>query len=131
MPPDLDTLVDLMPFAAHLGVRIEDASPDRAVATLEHRAELCTAAGVMHGGVLMSLADSLGAVVTFLGLPEGATTATITSTTQMFRPVTSGRVRAVATVVHRGRTTVTAQTDVYDADERLVARTTQVQAVRS
>ena len=131
MPPDLDTLVDLMPFAAHLGVRIEDASPDRAVATLEHRAELCTAAGVMHGGVLMSLADSLGAVVTFLGLPEGATTATITSTTQMFRPVTSGSVRAVATVVHRGRTTVTAQTDVYDADERLVARTTQVQAVRS
>jgi 1,4-dihydroxy-2-naphthoyl-CoA hydrolase len=131
MPPDLDTLVELMPFAAHLGVRIEEASADRAVATLEHRAELCTAAGVLHGGVLMSLADSVGAVVTFLGLPEGASTATITSTTQMFRPVTSGTVRAVATVVHRGRTTVTAQTDLHDADERLVARTTQIQAVRS
>ena len=77
MPPDLDTLVDLMPFAAHLGVRIEEASADRAVATLEHRPELCTAAGVLHGGVLMSLADSLGAAVTFLGLPEGASTATI------------------------------------------------------
>ena len=131
MPPDLDALVDLMPFAAHLGVRVEEADANRAVATLDHRPELCTAAGVLHGGALMSLADSLGAVVTFLGLPEGATTATITSTTQMFRPVTSGTVRAVATVVHRGRTTVTAQTDLYDDDERLVARTTQVQAVRS
>src|SRR4051794_4922508 len=130
MPPDLDTLVELMPFAVHLGVRMEQANADRAVATLDHRPELCTAAGVLHGGVLMSLADSLGAVVTFLGLPEGASTATITSTTQMFRPVSSGRVRAVAEVVNRGRTTVTAQTDLYDGDDRLVSRTTQIQAVR-
>jgi len=39
-------------------------------------------------------------------------------------------VRAVAVPVHRGRTTVTAQTSVYDDAERLVAQTTQVQAVR-
>ena len=83
-----------------------------------------------HGGVLMSLADSAGALVTFLGLPEGKTTATITSTSHMFRPVTGGTVRAVAVPVHRGRTTVTAQTSVYDAAERLVAQTTQVQAIR-
>jgi len=131
MPPDLDTLLELMPFAGHLGIRMESADADSAVATLEHRPELCTAAGVMHGGVLMSLADSVGALVTFLGLPEGASTATITSTTQLFRPVTEGRVRAVASVLHRGRTTVTAQTDLYDDRERLVARTTQVQAVKS
>src|SRR3954449_2341397 len=131
MPPDLDTLVDLMPFAAHLGVRIEEASADRAVATLEHRAELCTAAGVLHGGVLMSLADSLGAVVTFLGLPEGASTATITSPTQMFRPVPSGPVRARARVVNRGRPTVPAEADPYGAQVRLVAPTTQIQAVKS
>ena len=131
MPPDLDTLLDLMPYAAHLGVRLESADAESAVATLAHRPELCTAGGVMHGGVLMSLADSLGAVVTFLGLPEGASTATITSTTQMFRPVTGGAVRAVASVVHRGRTTVTAMTDLYDDNDRLVARTTQVQAVKA
>ena len=88
------------------------------------------ALGVLHGGVLMSLADSAGALVTFLGLPEGKTTATITSTSHMFRPVTGGTVRAVAVPVHRGRTTVTAQTSVYDAAERLVAQTTQVQAIR-
>jgi 1,4-dihydroxy-2-naphthoyl-CoA hydrolase len=131
MPPDLDTLLDLMPFARHLGVRLESADAETAVATLEHRPELCTAAGVMHGGALMSLADSLGAVVTFLGLPAGASTATITSTTQLFRPVTEGTVRAVAGILHRGRTTVTAQTDLYDAGGRLVARTTQIQAVKA
>ena len=121
----------MMPFAQGLDMTLEEASADRAVATLAWRPELCTAAGVMHGGALMSLADTLGAIVTFLGLPEGATTATITSTTQLFRPVTGGQVRAVSTVVHRGRTTVTAQTDVYDSGDRLVARTTQIQAVRA
>ena len=82
------------------------------------------------GGVLMSLADTAGALVTFLGLPEGKTTATITSTSHMFRPVSSGTVRAVAVPVHRGRTTVTAQTSLYDSEDRLVAQTTQVQAIR-
>jgi len=54
----------------------------------------------------------------------------ITSTSHMFRPVTGGTVRAVAVPVHRGRTAVTVQTSVYDDSERLVAQTTQVQAVR-
>src|SRR4051794_9105671 len=128
MRPDLDTLVQLMPFASTLGIRLEEATAEQAVAVLDHRPELCTAGGVMHGGALMSLADSLGAVVTFLGLPEGATTATITSTTQMFRPATSD-VTARATALHRGRTTVTVQTSMYDAEDRLVAQTTQIQAV--
>ena len=34
MPPDLDTLLQVMPFAAHLGVRLDEANADRAVATL-------------------------------------------------------------------------------------------------
>jgi 1,4-dihydroxy-2-naphthoyl-CoA hydrolase len=48
----------------------------------------------------------------------------------MFRPVSGGDVRAVAVPVHRGRTTVTAQTSLYDDQERLAAQTTQVQVVR-
>jgi acyl-coenzyme A thioesterase PaaI-like protein len=32
--------------------------------------------------------------------------------------------------LHRGRTTVTVQTSLYDAEKRLVAQTTQIQAVR-
>lgn len=130
MSADLDALVALMPFAGHLGLVLEEADASRVIARLNWAPHLCTSGGVMHGGVLMSLADTAGALVTFLGLPEGKTTATITSTSHMFRPVSGGTVRAVAVPLHRGRTTVTAQTSVYDAAERLVAQTTQVQAVR-
>ena len=130
MAADLEELVALMPFARQLGIVVDEASADRVVARLDWAPHLCTAGGVMHGGALMSLADTAGALVTFLGLPEGAATATITSTSQLFRPVTSGTVRAVAVPVHRGRTTVTAQTSLFDASDRLVAQTTQIQAVR-
>ena len=130
MPSELDAMVALMPFAQHLGLTVEEAGPDKVIARLAWAPHLCTSGGVMHGGVLMSLADTAGALVTFLGLPEGATTATITSTSQLFRPVTGGTVRAVAVPLHRGRTTVTAQSSLYDSADRLVAQTTQIQAVR-
>ncbi len=126
---DSPELLSLMPFALHLGIRDLEATADRVQARLDWAPHLCTADGALHGGVLMSLADSVGAVVAFLGLPPGARTATITSTTQMFRSVTRGVVRAVAEPVHRGRTTVTVRTSVYDDGRRLVAQTTQVQAV--
>ena len=124
-------LTAMMPFAQHLGLIVDQANPDEVIARLAWAPHLCTAAGIMHGGVLMSLADTAGALVTFLGLPAGATTATITSTSQMFRPVTGGTVRAVAVPLHRGRTTVTAQTSLYDSERRLVALTTQIQAIRA
>jgi 1,4-dihydroxy-2-naphthoyl-CoA hydrolase len=125
-----DNLVALMPFADRLGIRVDRADGDAAEAVLGWSPELCTVGGVMHGGALMAFADTVGAIVTVLGLAEGATTATITSTTQMFRPVTAGEVRAVVEVLHRGRTTVTVRTSLYDDNRRLVATTTQVQAVR-
>jgi 1,4-dihydroxy-2-naphthoyl-CoA hydrolase len=127
---DLDALVALMPFAADLGIRLEEATPDRVVAVLPTAARLCTAGGLLHGGAIMTLADSAGALVAYLGLPEGATTATLTSTTQMFRPVSAGEVRAVAVAMHRGRTAVTVQTTLRDAADKLVAQTTQIQVIR-
>jgi len=130
MSADLDALIALMPFAGHLGLVLDEADASRVVIRLDWAPHLCTSGGVMHGGVLMSLADTAGALVTFLGLPERKTTATITSTSHMFRPVSGGTVRAVAVPVHRGRTTVTAETSVFDAEDRLVAQTLQVQAVR-
>ncbi len=120
----------MMPFAGHIGISLEEASADRVVAVLPWSPRLCTANGVLHGGALMSLADSAGALVAFLGLPGGATTATITSTSQLFRPVAAGAIRAVAVPLHRGRTTITVQTDLSDEESRLVAQTTQIQVVR-
>src|SRR6202161_152552 len=127
MAAGLDALGAMPPFARQLGLVRAEADANRVVARLDWAPHLCTTSGIMHGGVLMALADTAGALVTFLGLPEGATTATITSTSQLFRPVTGG---TVAVPVHRGRTTVTAQTSLFDSGDRLVAQTTQIQAVR-
>ena len=126
--PDFDAVLALMPFAVALGMRIEEADADHAVGRLPWREDLCTTGGILHGGALMSFADTLGAGVTFFGLPEGAGTATITSSTQLMRAAT-GDVTGRTVVLHRGRSTVTVQTTVYDADDRIVAQTTQVQAV--
>jgi 1,4-dihydroxy-2-naphthoyl-CoA hydrolase len=130
MTAEFEALIALMPYAGQLGMALTEAGPERVVATLDWEQRLCTTAGILHGGALMTLADTAGALVAFLGLPEGCTTATITSTTQMFRPVTAGTVRAEAVPLHRGRTTVTVQTSMRDSQDRLVAMTTQVQAVR-
>jgi 1,4-dihydroxy-2-naphthoyl-CoA hydrolase len=130
MAAEFAALVELMPFAAGLGIMIEAATADEVVAGLVWNPRLCTAGGVMHGGALMTLADSAGALVAYLGLTDGETTATMTSTTQLFRPVTGGEVRATAVPLYRGRTSVTVQTAVRADSGHLVAQTTQVQAIR-
>jgi 1,4-dihydroxy-2-naphthoyl-CoA hydrolase len=130
MPADLEQLLAMMPFAGTLGLSLVQATSERVVAVLPWKPQLCTSGGVMHGGVLMSLADTVGALVVFLNLEADETTATITSTSQLFRPVTTGRVRAEALLVHRGRTIGTAQTNLFDSGQRLVAQTTQIQAIR-
>jgi uncharacterized protein (TIGR00369 family) len=77
----------------------------------------------------MSLADTVGAVCAFLCLPEGATTATTSSTTNLVRAVRDGSVTATASPLHRGRRNIVVQTDLTDGQGRLVAQTTQTQAV--
>jgi 1,4-dihydroxy-2-naphthoyl-CoA hydrolase len=131
MAAETGAVAGLMPFAAQLGIGWDEAGPDRVTARLDWAPTLCTAGGVLHGGALMTLADSAGAVVALLGLADGESTATMTSTTQLFRPVTAGSVQAVSVPLHRGRTSVTVQTNLYDSDGRLVAQTTQIQAIRA
>lgn len=123
---------ETMPLCATLGVRASEFGPDRVVLELDHAPELCTAGGLLHGGAVMALADSAGAAVAFLNLPEGAQgTATIGSSTSFLGAVRSGTIRAVAIPLRAGRTTIVAETEVLDADGRLVAKTTQSQAVRA
>ena len=124
-------LLSLMPFAAKCGIRITTASPKEVRAELAWTADLCTSAGVMHGGALMSLADTAGAVCAFLNLPKGGSTTTIESKTNFFRAVRAGRAQAVSTPLHAGRTIIVVQTDIRDDDGKRVALVTQTQAVLS
>jgi uncharacterized protein (TIGR00369 family) len=127
--PELTEVVNAqMPLGTTLGMRtFGDA--DEVDATLEWAPELCTAGGVLHGGVLMSLADAAGGVCAFLNLPPGATTVTIESKTNFLGVIREGAVLARSRPLHVGKTTIVLETDVFDASGRRVARTTQTQAV--
>jgi uncharacterized protein (TIGR00369 family) len=127
-----DDLIASMPFAAGLGIRLETAGADETVAVLPWSDAHTTAGGLLHGGALMTLADTAGAVCAFLGLPDGMRTATTQSGTHLLRAVSGSsgsEVWATARPVHSGRTQIVVQTDVTDDRGRLVARTTQTQAV--
>jgi uncharacterized protein (TIGR00369 family) len=126
----MSELVAAMPFAERLGIDVESASAEEVRGGLEWAADLCTAGGVIHGGALMALADSVGGLCAYLNLPEGASgTATIESKTNFFRAVREGRVAAVARPLHVGRSFVVVQTDVVDDGGRPVTTTIQTQAV--
>lgn len=121
---------DAMPFTAVLGVEVLEAAPELVRARVAWDASRCTAAGVMHGGVLMGLADSCGGFLAFLNLPEGAAgTTTLESKTNLFKAVRAGYATAESRLLHKGRTTIVVDTEVRDDDGALVTRTTQTQMV--
>jgi uncharacterized protein (TIGR00369 family) len=129
---DTEQLHRLVPFSAELGIRVVAADPDAVWLELDWQARLCTAGGVLHGGVLMSLADTAGAVGAFLNLPDGAQgTTTVESKTNLLGAVREGTVTALARPLHTGRTLIVVETELRDAHGKLVAKTTQTQAVRS
>lgn len=129
MSSDMTWLVTSMPHAEHLGIDLASAEKETVVATMPWRADLCTVGGMAHGGALMAFADSVGAILAFLNLPEGASTSTIESKTNFFRPVTAGTAHATSKLIHAGRTTIAVQTEVRDDAGKLVSLTTQTQAV--
>ena len=128
--PEITDVVNAqMPLGATLGIRMF-GDADEVDATIDWAPEICTAAGVLHGGVLMSLADAAGGVCAFLNLPAGAAgTATIESKTNFLGAVREGTVIARARPLHIGKTTIVVETDVFDAANRRIARTIQTQAV--
>ena len=130
MTEDLTALIqDAVPLAAHLGFEAVESGPGAVVLAGRWAPEHCTAAGVLHGGYLMTLADTAAAALAFTNLPDGATTATIEAKTNFLAAVREGAVTARAELVHKGRTTIVLQVDIRDDDGRLVSRTLQTQAV--
>ena len=129
-PDELTTLAhSQMPFTVLLGLEVLSGRPEEVTAGVVWKADFCTAGGLIHGGYLMAVADSIGALCAFLNLPDGATTSTVESKTNFFRPVTGGAIGLRATPVHTGGTIIVVQTDVSSEAGKLVSRTTQTQAV--
>lgn len=127
--PTVDELVALMPHAVALGITLEHATAEEVRGGLEWAPERCTVGGMLHGGVVMTLADSVGAVCAYLNLPEGAGTSTVETKTNFFRAVRGGTLHATSRPLHVGRSFVVVQTDLADDRGKPVGQTTQTQAV--
>ena len=113
-----------------MGVELEEVTPERVVATMTVRPDLCTAGQTLHGGAFMAFADTLGAVATVANLPEGARTTTIESKTNFMSGAAAGTmVRAECTPLHRGRTTMVWQTRITAQSGKLCAVVIQTQLV--
>ena len=119
---------EMLPFAELLGIEFTHAAPDRVVAELPVREELCTRPAVLHGGAIMAFADTLGAIGTVLNMPQGKRTTTTDSSTKF---IGAARVNTAVTgecvALHRGRTTMVWQTTVKSAEGKLCAVVTQTQ----
>ena len=130
--PDTASLQKLLQplFPGLMGVRLLEASPERVLAEMEVRPDLCTAGGTLHGGAFMAFADTLGAVGTVLNLAPGQTTTTTDSSTKFIAGAKAGTtVRGEAVALHRGRTTQVWQTSIRNAEGKLCAVETQTQLI--
>jgi 1,4-dihydroxy-2-naphthoyl-CoA hydrolase len=113
-----------------MGIEFVETSPDRVLARMRVRPDLCTAGGILHGGSVMAFADTLGAVGTVINMPAGARTTTVESSTKFLAgaPVNTV-VTGESTAFHKGRTTMVWQTLIRNESGRLCAVVTQTQLV--
>ncbi len=133
-PGDSDFVAKLngnpLPFAKLLGIVFTVVEPERVVAEMPVREELCTRPDICHGGALMALADTVGAAATMVNLPEGHGTTTLESKTNFLAGAPLGaKLIAEATPIHRGRSTQVWQTRITVDGGRLAAVVTQTQMV--
>jgi 1,4-dihydroxy-2-naphthoyl-CoA hydrolase len=132
MTPDQAThlIRSAMPLCDTLAMRATAAGPEEVRVEIDWEPGLCTTGEVLHGGVLMALADSAGATCAYLNLPDGAmATTTIESKTNFLGAVRGGTATATARPLHVGSTTIVVETLVTDDGSRPVAKVTQTQLV--
>ena len=119
-----------MPACATLGITADTFRPDEVVLSLDWAPNLCTGNNVLHGGIVMALADSAGGACAFLNLPEGAAgTATIESKTNFLAATRSGTVKAHTRPLHIGKRVIVLETEVRGDDGKLAAKVLQTQAI--
>ncbi len=117
-------------FPGLMGMQLTHVEPERVVATMLVRPDLCTLGGTLHGGAFMAFADTLGAVGTFVNLPAGKRTTTVDSSTKFIAGARAGStVTGESVAVHRGRTTMVWQTRITSQEGKLCALVTQTQLV--
>jgi 1,4-dihydroxy-2-naphthoyl-CoA hydrolase len=119
-------------FDRHYGLELLDVGEEQVSAQVKVREELKQPAGLVHGGLYASIAESLASLATALAvLPQGETAMGLSNSTSFLRPITEGIVHARATRLHRGRTTWVWDVRFSDDAGRTCAVTRMTIAVRA
>jgi uncharacterized protein (TIGR00369 family) len=122
-------MIRLPEFAEHIGIEVVEADQQRVVGRMQIGPQHSNGRGVVHGGAIMSLADTLGAIGTVLNLPPGAATTTIESKTNFLTAGRGAELIGESLPLHIGRNTMVWQTTIRDAEARRIAVVTQTQLV--
>jgi uncharacterized protein (TIGR00369 family) len=116
-------------FAEHVGIEILQTEKERVVGRIVIGPQHSNGRDRVHGGAIMTLADTLGAIATVINLPPDMMTTTIESKTNFLAAGRGAFLVGEATPLHVGRRTMVWQTTIRDAEDRRVAVITQTQLV--
>src|SRR4051812_23643069 len=114
-------------ISALLGVRPLEVGPQRVTAELDVKREHINRGGRVGGGVLMAMADLMGAAGSVVHRPAGYRGGTLESKTNFFSAAKGPVLRGICVPLHIGRTTSVWQTTISDSDGRVVAMVVQTQ----
>lgn len=110
-----------VPYARLIGIELEEVGAGTATLAVQVRKELMQNHGVVHGGAIASLIDTATAFAIISLLAPKDKVTTVDLAISYLRPVTRGRLRAVATVVRAGRRLFVVSADVVDRQGKLTA----------
>jgi uncharacterized protein (TIGR00369 family) len=116
----MDAWISCAPFERLLNMTIVEASEGMAILTMPFFVNLAQGGGLMHGGALVSLADTAVVMAIKSLIPPHTHFATISLESKFLYPVKKGMVTAKARVLSRKAETLRGQATVYDAEERPV-----------
>jgi 1,4-dihydroxy-2-naphthoyl-CoA hydrolase len=109
-------------FTALIGLELAEVGPDRVTATLSVTDSLLQPYGILHGGVLCSLVETLASVGAASWYGDRGNVVGVSNHTDFLRASRSGSLDAVATPIHRGRSSQLWLVEVTDSESRLIAR---------
>ena len=122
---------DLHGFDGLYGLEILGISEDEVTARVPVRDDLKQPAGLVHGGVFASIAESITSIGTWLAVRDAGYSAQgLSNQTSFLRPIVAGTIHAVARRRHRGRTTWVWEVEISDDEQRLCALVRMTIAVR-
>lgn len=105
-----------------IGLRLQEVTPDRVVATIDVKPELLQPYGLLHGGVLCSVVETVGSVAGATWFGDRGHVVGSANHTNFLRAVREGTLTATASPIHRGRSQQLWQIDITDEQQQLVAR---------